>query len=144
MPRQAPSLADRLWARVDSSPGPFACWPWTGATQNGGYGVIGIGRAKLLLTHRVAFENKNGFMPTVVMHSCDNRLCCNPAHLVAGTQRDNCLDMARKGRSTSPLTEAQARQILADPRPHRIIAKDYGVSHNTVGRIKRKQEWSWL
>ena len=32
------------------------------------------------------------------MYSCDNRRCCNPKHLSVGTNRENALDMMRKGR----------------------------------------------
>lgn len=146
METRAESLGRRLKARVDSSAGPSACWPWTGATNNTGYGVLGVGRNKLVLAHRATYElHIRALRPReVVMHSCDNRRCCNPAHLSAVSQQENLVDMARKGRSTSPLTEAQARAILHDSRPYRVVAADYGVSHNTVGRIKRKQDWAWL
>ena len=35
---------------------------------------------------------------SVVMHTCDNKKCINPKHLVAGTQKQNMEDAARKGR----------------------------------------------
>ena len=34
----------------------------------------------------------------VIMHTCDNRACCNPLHLRLGTQQENILDCLAKGR----------------------------------------------
>ncbi len=37
-----------------------------------------------------------------VLHSCDNRICCNPAHLRYGTQRDNVHDAISRQRHVNP------------------------------------------
>jgi hypothetical protein len=106
----------------------------------------------------------NGPIPDglFVCHSCDNRPCCNPAHLWLGTTDDNMADMVAKGRSASGdrswshqhpetqrgeqnghsiLTEDQVRAIRADTRSQAAIGADYGIAQAHVSRIKLRQNW---
>lgn len=100
-PRRRRTLASRLWARVDKSGGPDACWPWLGSHTKDGYGTIWSGGnkregARQTLTHRVAWalEHDKPVPPgLMVRHDCDNPPCCNPKHLRLGTQSSNMLDM---------------------------------------------------
>lgn len=41
--------------------------------------------------HRVAYILTKGDIPDglLILHSCGNRRCCNPAHLRQGTQSEN-------------------------------------------------------
>lgn len=89
----------RIWKKIDQSGGPDACWPWTGVKNNSGYGMIKIA-GKLHRAHRVVFELEVAAIPDgkVLRHTCDNRICCNPAHLLVGTQADNIRDMMERGR----------------------------------------------
>jgi hypothetical protein len=75
------------------------CWEFQGGKNNIGYGMIRDDK-KMRTTHRVSYEEHIGPIPIglVVMHSCDNPICCNPAHLSVGTHKDNSDDMVRKGR----------------------------------------------
>lgn len=97
MSRQ-PSLVDRFSTKVDVR-GPDECWEWRGATGRG-YGVIrDDGRVKK--AHRIALEIALGrpIGPGLyVCHTCDNRPCCNPAHLYEGTAQDNSDDAVVRGR----------------------------------------------
>lgn len=59
-------------------------------------------RGKVHYTHRlalIAFGPVDPRKPFVACHTCDNRRCCNPDHLVAATQRFNVHDMIRKRRA---------------------------------------------
>ena len=78
------------------------CWVIPNKPQYDGYIQIGTegGRPTRLL-HRLVWEIHNAEpIPDgmVVMHSCDNRACCNPNHLSLGTQSANIKDSVSKGR----------------------------------------------
>ena len=77
------------------------CIIWTGATQNGGYGVKKIPKTRRnVRVHRAAWEDIHGPIPDgmFVLHKCDNPACYNVDHLFLGTQADNIADMIEKGR----------------------------------------------
>ena len=85
------------------------CWEWQGGKNNIGYGMI-RDEDKMRTTHRVSYEEHNDtIIPKgkVVMHTCDNRSCVNPDHLIQGTQQQNMRDMVNKGRSLSGMSGRQ-------------------------------------
>lgn len=123
------------------------CWLWTGPLDHNGYGRMWLWNARTL-AHRASWMIHRGPIADglFVCHTCDIRCCVNPAHLWLGTHLDNMRDMQRKGRKhcESPLpilNKEQARAIRADPRTHRVIAADYGVSDAAIGKIKRGETW---
>ena len=66
----------------------------------------------------------NGAFPVdqYVCHSCDNRACCNPAHLWTGDTRDNAVDAVVKGR------HYQTRKTHC-PRGHELPAVEPGIGN---------------
>lgn len=95
-------LADRFWEKVHRLGGPDACWPYLWRRTARGYGVFPIGEKGKFPAHRIAYEIAHGVKLTpsqIVMHTCDNPPCCNPAHLELGTHQKNMADMITKGRA---------------------------------------------
>lgn len=160
------ALSDRFWAKVDIR-GSDECWEWQGALTRG-YGRLkrGDGTKKLAYSHRVAYELKNGPIPEgmLICHKCDNRPCCNPAHLFIGTQMDNVRDMINKGRRAetlfdtkeiverirgenawnSKLTEANvidARKRVACGEPCSVLAKELSVSKQCIEKVVYRMSW---
>src|SRR5262250_2315849 len=107
IPHLTPQEIEHFWSYVDKSPGQGPkgdCWTWKLRPNSNGYCFFNFfdGRKTFILyAHRVAFFIANGKIDNRlnVCHSCDFRLCCNPAHLWQGTHKQNSQDMVCKGRS---------------------------------------------
>jgi hypothetical protein len=97
-------VEDRFWSKVRRG-GTDECWEWTAGTNDDGYGVIKVD-GRDTGAHRIAWVliARRGPVPDgmVVMHSCDNPPCVNPAHLSLGTVADNNADRHAKGRTVMP------------------------------------------
>jgi hypothetical protein len=69
------------------------CWLWLGGVNGDGYGYY-----KKQRVNRIALEAKLGKpLKGLALHSCGNRLCCNPEHLREGTHKENMSDMTKDG-----------------------------------------------
>ena len=99
-------LETRFWSKVNKKERD-ECWNWlAGGYKQDGYGRFGL-FGKCEKSNRVAFYLTNGYFPDFVLHTCNNKLCCNPNHLYDGTRRDNVLDMMRAGTFRSPLQKGE-------------------------------------
>lgn len=106
-----------LLKQIDCEGGLCACWPWFGGKHKDGYGVIRY-KGKKHKAHRLFYKYFIKEIPEdfVVRHKCDNPACCNPMHLLLGTQADNIADMMSRNRrvqgvSSLKLTKQQSLKI---------------------------------
>lgn len=89
-----------FWAQVEQRSS-NDCWPWLGRV-NLGYGIFyfpGVGLQKACnvayyFTTPVILVNHE-----VIRHTCSNKICCNPKHLVGGTSDDNVRDRVEREQS---------------------------------------------
>ncbi|MBV8666768.1 MAG: HNH endonuclease [Burkholderiaceae bacterium] len=134
-----------------------SCLVWRGGFARSGYGTFHFG-GKTQSTHRVSYMLHKGEIPDgmVVMHTCDNRLCINPEHLIIGTSKDNAVDMNIKGRNAqiSGISHHKARinadlanSIRARYIPYdrangsSALAREFGVSQSCVHAVLRGVTW---
>lgn len=152
-PRTIVGRWQTFWSLIDKS---GDCWVWGGRVTRLGYGVFLLG-GKQYSAHRLsAFwfgivgspRHAGSRSHDLVMHTCDNKTCVNPAHLMLGTNSQNVYDAYKRGlakaaygqnSSNAKLSDAQAAEIrsLYKSKAHNQyqLAATYGVCQRTINKI---------
>lgn len=134
-----------FWEKVRKT---SSCWEWTGAKTHNGYGVVRTSRPRMTVrVHRISYIIHKKIIPKglMILHSCDNRCCVNPAHLSAGTARENTLDMMKKRRHSKPPNNSEARKTkipdevikMLGTVPDTEIAKVLKVNPSVINRRRK-------
>ena len=141
-------------AKVNQQSGVFSneltteCWRWEGHIHKTlGYGQYQTKLAFAMGTtfaHRISYMLFKGPITSELLrHTCDNRWCVNPEHLIDGTRQDNIKDMEERnpkahGRKLQPaeypkiVERMKAGELLKD------IAEEYGMNWKSVSRALEK------
>ncbi len=148
---------EHFWKKIDIRSS-SECWEWQLSCDKYGYGA-----AKTILknykAHRLAYEFTYGIIPEgmLVCHTCDNRRCCNPAHLWLGTPGDNMRDRDNKHRGNHPdgerctshkLKECEVNEIKKLYSSKKYTQKELGeqfmISQTQIHRIITGKRWKYL
>ncbi|MDE2100285.1 MAG: hypothetical protein KGL39_23745 [Patescibacteria group bacterium] len=132
------------------------CWIWQGYVSEQGY----------------PYSNKRGLVSQqirrVVVHlsgrdikghnieaTCDNKKCCNPAHLKLSSHSKIAkkaapsyinhpvrIEKLRQSKMhLAKLTMEKAREIRASDEPGPVLAARYGVDKSLISSVKRNRAW---
>ncbi len=153
-----PTPEERFWSRINTLPGQGPngdCWEWTGGLAGTGYGSIRF-RTRYMSTHVLAWELTHNRRPATgchILHSCDNRRCCNPIHLREGTPVENAQDATERQRrpvgeqaTMSKLTANDVQWIREHGATQTLkaMARIFNVAPATISDAKLRRTWRWL
>jgi len=130
------------------------CLEWTLSCNRGGYGKT-MAYGTTMRTHRLALMLEGvDITDKVVLHTCDNPKCCNPAHLRVGTHRDNINDKLNKNRQANgekinhaKLTETDVlkiRDMFSKGKSQLSIAEYFGITKRSVCYIINRKTWKHI
>ena len=145
---------DRFWKYVDQRR-EDECWEWQSTVGKNGYGKFWL-NGRTDRAHRVSFRINNGPIPdgALVRHSCDNKSCVNPRHLLTGTVLDNARDALDRGlyprgvdNGRAKLTTQQVSEVRrrwASGETQVSIGRSFGVSKSTIQWILNGRNWAGI
>lgn len=134
------------------------CWITDRVDNGNGYVYLRCRPLGIRLgIHVISFVAHNGPVPAghLVRHSCDNRGCFRPSHVLSGTQTDNLNDMDSRGRrknwhprgTENPAVKLTPEQVVAIricKDSGRDLAKKLGVTQALISAIRRRKIWVHL
>jgi hypothetical protein len=88
--------------------------------------------------HRFIYEKNHGPIPDglVIRHTCDNKKCINPAHLIIGTQKENLQDCFDRGRHSSQ--KKRMERLKQDQGDNKAIMKKTRIRYENTNRHNKQ------
>lgn len=134
-----------VFRHIDMRGGPDACWPWLASTSANGrpyFTAKGVRKLAYQWTHELATGAAPG-KGQMLLHSCDNKLCCNPKHLRLGSHQENMDDMKQRERHGLPHNTVRViKKLLREGRKHESIAELFGLSREQITHINNGRAYA--
>jgi len=123
------------------------CIEFTGAIDpSSGYGRFRVDHSETpWLAHRFAYFLHHGSVPPLLRHRCNNTECCNPSHMMPGTNADNHADMVAAGRQRGKLKKEQVQLVVKlhqSGQPVKRLAERFSVSEISIRKLISGKTWS--
>lgn len=149
-------MDDYLKRRVDKYSKPLSngCIEWTGSTVTRGYPVVAF-KDELYSVRRLVLSWHAGPISPrkVVLSSCRNRLCVNPAHLRAGSHTEAYVASGSADRivqrgtkngqaKLNPEAVRSIRRMRAQGVSSGLLAAMLGVSTAAILKVEKRETWS--
>ena len=133
------------------------CLEWQKGCDRDGYGLISV-NGNQWRAHRFAYRTLVGEIPDdkMVRHTCDNRKCCRPSHLVLGDHQSNMADMVSRERQSkgekhykAKLSQKAASVIRGMYKRHpgysgvnSFLARWFDVEPAIISNVKTGKMWA--
>lgn len=139
---------ERFWEKVDIGED-NECWNWNASSDPDGYGYFSFtcveGEKRTVMAHRYSLmlklNNPDLHYSVFARHTCDNRRCVNPNHIIPGSAKENSEDMVERNRSligeknhNATVSDAIALNILEEYK----MAKEKGEVYGCLERLAHK------
>jgi hypothetical protein len=119
------------------------CWIWTGCkvgrSEDRRYGRFNIGNSIIVLAHRFSYELEYGsLLPEIELHhTCPNKLCVNPAHLIPlTTSEHHKIEPRMAKRKFCKRGHLKSENAISGRRCRICIAWNYATSRRRSLRVK--------
>lgn len=126
------------------------CLLWTAKAPDGRGKINLSAKAGSFLASRIAYALEHNYPDisnVMVLHTCDNPLCCNTNHLYLGNQSRNMQDKAERMRGPTKLNADIIRQIRVDyseGMSFRKLACKFGTTSTTMWNIINGKCWRFV
>lgn len=144
------TLEERFITKIHKT---ASCWNWIAGKGWNGYGRFKF-QGKMIKAHRFSYLLYIGDIPEnmLILHSCNNRACVNPEHLLLGNHTQNMQHRQESNRQVqgekhhqAKLTDKKVKEIRKLYSSQKIsqkkLSEKYNIGTTQISRIINNQNW---